>query len=67
MAEVFNNANLTVKEAADALGMDPQTVRVLIQQSLVPWGKCVKLPGSSQYTYLISPIRFFEETGWKKD
>ena len=67
MSAEFNSANLTVKEVADALGMDAQTVRVLIQQNLVPWGKCVKLPGSSQFTYFVSPLKFYEETGWKKD
>lgn len=62
----FITANLTVQEVASALGVDAQTVRVLIQQKLVPWGECFKLPGSTQYFYMISPIKFYEETGWKK-
>lgn len=64
--EIFSTANLTVQEAASALGVDAQTVRILIQQKLVPWGECFKLPGSTQYFYMISPIKFYEETGWKK-
>ena len=67
MAEKFKEASLSIQEVAKALRMDPQTVRVLIQQNLVPWGKCVKLPNSSNFTYLISPLKFYEETGWKKD
>lgn len=63
----FDTANLTVAEAAEALGMDCQTVRVMIQQKLVPWGRCFKMPGSTQYTYLISPLVFYQETGYKKN
>lgn len=63
---VFNSANLTVQEAAAALGFDAQTIRVMIQQKLVPWGQCFKMPGSQKYTYLISPKAFYEATGFVK-
>jgi hypothetical protein len=65
--EEFTNANLTVQEAAQALRVDAQTVRVMIQAGIVDWGRCFKMPGSTQYTYLISPKKFYEETGWKKN
>lgn len=64
--ENFTTANLSVQEAADALGFDVQTVRVMIQQGLVSWGTALKMPGSSKYRYLISPVKFYEATGWKK-
>ena len=63
---VFNYANVTIKEAAEALGLDQQTVRILIQNKLVPWGTCFKMPNSTHFTYLISPKAFYEETGYKK-
>lgn len=59
----FEKANLTIMEVASALKMDPQTVRILCQQSFVPWGTAVKLPGNRRYFYLISPKKFYEETG----
>lgn len=64
---VFDTANITVQEAAQALGLDQQTVRILIQQKLVPWGTCFKMPGSTKFTYLISPKSFYEATGYKKN
>lgn len=59
----FMRANLTVKEAAAALGLDVQSVRVLLQTGAVSWGQAIRKPGSSRFTYLISPRRFYEETG----
>ena len=60
---VFNKANISIKEAANALGMDRQTVRLLIQTGAVGWGQAVKLPGSRKWFYIISPKLFYEETG----
>ncbi len=60
---IFNRANLTVKEVAQALGLDVQTVRVLLQTGAVSWGQAIRKPGSSRHTYLISPLRFYQETG----
>lgn len=42
---------------------DPQTIRIMIQQQVVPWGKAWKRPGSRHYSYLISPQGFYEATG----
>ena len=64
--EGFDYANLTVAEAAKALKLDQQTIRVMIQHGLVSWGRCFKMPNSSHYMYLISPKAFYEETGYKK-
>lgn len=59
----FKRGRLSVAETAKTLQMDQQTVRVLIQQGAVPWGKAVKMPGSSRYMYVISPIDFYRATG----
>ena len=59
----FEIGNLSITEVARALRMDKQTVRILIQSGLVSWGKAVKKPGSTHYLYLISPRKFYEETG----
>lgn len=65
--ERFETANLTIQEVADAMGMDTQSIRVMIRENLVPWGTAIKKPGSTKYTYLISPVKFYEATGWKKN
>lgn len=60
----FTKANLKISEVAQALHMDQQTVRLMLQQGVVPWGCAYKrTPKSRQFSYLISPKRFFEETG----
>lgn len=61
---VFATVRMSVKETAKILGMDCQTVRVLLQNNLVPWGQAVKLPGSSHFTYLIYTKSFCEQTGY---
>lgn len=61
----FDSANMPVAVAAKALRMDSQTVRMLLQNDLVSWGRAFKRPGSGRYSYLISPKKFFEETGFR--
>lgn len=60
----FRKANMPVAVAAKALGTDAQTVRILCQKNIVGWGTAYKRPGSERYSYLISPRKFFEETGY---
>ena len=65
MEVTFECANMPVSVAAKALGIDRHTVRLLIQNGLVEWGTAYKrTPGSHHYSYLISPKKFFEETGF---
>ena len=60
----FTKGNLKVSEVARVLRVDSQTVRLMLQQGLVSWGCAYKrTPKSRQFSYLISPKRFFEETG----
>lgn len=66
MADItFNCANVPVAVAAQALKMDCQTVRLLLQNNLVDWGIAYRrTPRSRQYSYLIYPKKFYEETGF---
>lgn len=59
----FKKGRLKISEVAKSLHMDPQNIRVLIQHGLVPWGKAVKMPGSTRYMYIISPVDFYRATG----
>lgn len=60
----FKRANMPVRVAAEALGMDSQTIRIMLQMGIVPWGSAWKRPGSHRYSYLISPKSFYESTGF---
>ena len=65
MEVTFECANMPVSAAAKALKVDCQTVRLLLQNGVVNWGTAYKrTPGSHHYSYLISPKKFFEETGY---
>ncbi len=64
MEETIKNGNVPVSVAAQVLKMDRQTVRLLLQNNLVPWGICYKNPGSSHYSYLIYTKQFYEATGY---
>ena len=44
---------ITVKQAAEILNVTPQFVRIGIQRGWLPIGSAVKLPKSTQWTYLI--------------
>ena len=46
----FKKADLSVAEVASVMHPDPQTIRVMLQQEIVPWGKAWKRTGSSHYT-----------------
>lgn len=52
---------LTVKEAAEILGVSPQFIRVGLQQNVLPIGTAVKM--SSVWTYHISPKLLEEYAG----
>lgn len=50
-----NKNNIKPDEAAEILGVSPQFVRVAIQQKELPIGTAIKMPGSTHWTYLITP------------
>lgn len=60
----FECANIPVAVAANALHMDAQTVRLLLQSGAVNWGCAFKRGKSKQFSYIIYPKRFYEETGY---
>lgn len=54
---------LTVKQAADILNMDVQSLRVGIQKGAFPFGTAFKV--GKRFTYFINPKKFEEYTGVK--
>ena len=46
---------ITIEQAAKAMHCTPLSLRVAIQNGLIPWARAVKREGSSHYTYLIFP------------
>ena len=58
-----DSVRMTVQEVADILHVDRQSVRVMIQQGVVSWGTCFKMPNSRHYSYVISRRKFNEEFG----
>lgn len=52
---------LSVKEAAESMGVSQQFIRVGLQRNQLPFGVAVKL--SSRWTYYINPGQFREFMG----
>lgn len=60
----FTGENVPVPVAAKAMKKDKQFVRQGIIQGLLTFGVAFKKEGSSQYDYYISPMKFWQETGY---
>ena len=58
---------MTVRQAAGVLGLDVQTVRLLLQSGKLPWGVAIKSDGRLHYTYVIYEQKFAELTGYKME
>lgn len=56
---------MSIKEAADLMGVSLQFVRVGIQKGILPFGCAVQISGK-KYTYYISRSKFEEYTGTEK-
>jgi hypothetical protein len=52
---------ITVKQAAEIMGVSQQFVRIGMQRGQLPIGTAVKM--SSVWTYYISPKKFYEYVG----
>lgn len=52
---------ISVKEAAEVLGVSPQFVRIGLQKGILPIGTAIKM--SSKWTYHISPKLLEEYAG----
>lgn len=54
---------ITIKQIAEKLHKDQQTIRILLQRDMLPFGKAFKKDGSSHYNYVIFPEKFREYCG----
>ena len=54
---------IKIKDVAQKLGKGEQSIRVMLQQGLLPFGAAVKIPGSSTWSYTIFPEKFKEYCG----
>ena len=57
--------HMTIKEAAELMGVSQQFVRIGLQKGILPFGCAVQV-ASKRYTYFISREKFEEYTGIKK-
>lgn len=60
----FTGENVPVAVAAKVMKKDQQYIRQGIIQGFLPFGVAFKKEGSSQYDYYISPMKFWQETGY---
>ena len=60
----FTGENVPVAVAAKVLEKGPQYIRQGIIQGFLTFGVAFKKEGSSQYDYYISPMKFWQETGY---
>lgn len=57
---------MTVKECAELLGRDVNSLRIALQMDRVPFGVAFKKAGNKKYTYFIYPEKVNEYLGKKK-
>ena len=60
----FSGKGVPVKVAARVMKKDPQFIRQVILQGILSFGVAIKKEGSTQYDYYISPMKFWQETGY---
>lgn len=60
----FTGENVQVSVAARVMKKDQKFIRQGIILGLLKFGVAFKKEGSSQYDYYISPMKFWEETGY---
>ena len=60
----FDGANVPVAVAAKVMKKDKQFIRQGIVQGLLKFGVAFKKEGSTEYDYYISPMKFWQETGY---
>lgn len=60
----FTGENVPVQVAARVMKKDQQFIRQGIILGFLKFGVAFKKEGSSQYDYYISPIKFWQETGY---
>ncbi len=60
----FTGENIPVSVAARVMRKDKQFVRQGLIQGFLKFGTAFKKAGSDEYDYYISPIKFWQETGY---
>lgn len=63
----FTGGNIPVNVAARIMKKDAQYVRQGIILGFLKFGVAFKKEGSTQYDYYISPMKFWQETGYIYD
>ena len=63
----FTGGNIPVNVAARIMKKDAQYVRQGINLGFLKFGVAFKKEGSTQYDYYISPMKFWQETGYIYD
>ncbi len=63
----FSGENVPIAVAARVMKKDQQFIRQGIILGILKFGVAFKKEGSSQYDYYISPLKFWEETGYVYD
>lgn len=58
----MSDNNLSVKEAANLMGVSLQFIRVGLQKGILPFGYAVQI-SKNRFTYYISKQKFEEHTG----
>lgn len=67
MTNMAKSGVVSVKEAAIVLGVDAQTLRLMLQHQQVDFGVAYKRPGSKQFSYLIYAEPFYRLTGYRAE
>lgn len=63
LLEKYQGGNrLSVKEAAEAMNVSQQFIRIGLQRNQLPFGIAIKT--SNKWTYYISPKKFYEFVGY---
>lgn len=60
----FSGENVPISVVASVMKKDPQFVRQGIVQGILTFGVAFKKEGSGQYDYYVSPMKFWQETGY---
>ena len=63
----FTGENVPVNVAARVMKKDPQFIRQGLIWGFLRFGVAFKKDGSTQYDYYISPMKFWQETGYVYD
>lgn len=63
----FTGRNVPIAEIANAMGKNPQFVRLGLQRGVLPFGIALKNEGSSEYNYYCSDKKVWEATGYFRE